>query len=298
MRPAALVSCFCLVASYLHAQEVGAVFPSGIQTTNGAVTMTFSAREGMSVGVPVTGKPYSAQQVHESVQTLADGTHIRRNEQTVMMYRDSLGRTRTERAMMGGPYMTDQPKYVQIVDVVGGYQYTIDDVNRVAHRVAIQVRQPIQPAARRPAPSAAGMGAATAGAGVASRIVAAGPLGPSSGRPRPEIQNEDLGTQIIEGVTAHGRRMTQTWPVDSVGNDRPIVSVNEFWSSDQLGGIMVLSKNSDPRSGESTTALKNISLAEPDPALFQPPPGYQIVDENGPFKISVPSTQTQTAPAK
>jgi hypothetical protein len=105
---------------------------------------------------------------------------------------------------------------------------------------------------------------------------------------RPETQAEDLGTQMIEGVTARGRRTTQTWPVDSVGNDRPIVSVHENWFSDQLGGMMVLSKNDDPRYGETTTALKNINLSEPDPALFQPPPGYQIVDENGSFRITVP----------
>jgi hypothetical protein len=51
---------------------------------------------------------------------------------------------------------------------------------------------------------------------------------------------------------------------------------------------MVLSKGNDPRYGENTIALKNINLAEPDAALFQPPPGYQIVDENGPFRITVP----------
>jgi hypothetical protein len=102
------------------------------------------------------------------------------------------------------------------------------------------------------------------------------------------MQSEDLGTQVIEGVNARGRRTTQTWPVDSVGNDRPIVSVHETWFSDQLGGIAVLVKGNDPRYGETTTALKNINLSEPDPALFQPPPGYQIVDENGSFRITVP----------
>jgi hypothetical protein len=114
------------------------------------------------------------------------------------------------------------------------------------------------------------------------------PSGAPGNIPRPEIQSEDLGTQLIEGVTAHGRRTTQTWPVDSVGNDRPIVSVNEFWTSEQLGGMLVLSKNTDPRYGETTTTLKNVSLSEPDPSLFQPPPGYQIVDENGSFRITVP----------
>ena len=42
------------------------------------------------------GQPYSAQQVMERVQTLADGTHITQNAQTTKFYRDSAGRTRIE----------------------------------------------------------------------------------------------------------------------------------------------------------------------------------------------------------
>jgi hypothetical protein len=125
-----------------------------------------------------------------------------------------------------------------------------------------------------------------------ARGVASGGL---ANMPRPEMQSEDLGTQMIEGVTARGHRTTQTWPVDSVGNDRPIVAVFENWFSEQLGGMTVLSKSNDPRHGETTTTLKNISLAEPDPSLFQPPPGYQIVDENGSFQIAVPRPSATAA---
>jgi hypothetical protein len=32
--------------------------------------------------------------------------------------------------------------------------------------------------------------------------------------------------------------------------------------------------------GEFAMRLQNIDRAEPDPALFRVPPGYQIVDEN------------------
>jgi hypothetical protein len=42
--------------------------------------------------------------------------------------------------------------------------------------------------------------------------------------------------------------------------------------------MAVLTRTSDPRRGESTTKLTNISRAEPDPSLFQPPAGYEIVD--------------------
>jgi hypothetical protein len=240
--------------------------------------------------------PYSAEQVNENVQTLADGTHIRQKQRTTVMYRDSAGRTRTEMPL-GGPGMNDDARIVRIVDVVGGYEYALDDQNKIAHRVAIEVAQPMPKRAATGVMGVAQAFVAPAFVGPAplpaqvTRAVASGP----ANVPRPEIQSEDLGTQVIEGVTARGHRMTQTWPVDSIGNDRPIVSVNETWFSDQLG-MMVLSKNSDPRHGDSTTTLKNVNLAEPDPSLFQPPPGYQIVDENGSFQITVPRPGASAIP--
>ena len=261
----------------------------------GTMTVT-TGGAGRRVAPAVTGMPYSAEQVTETVQTLADGTHIRQTQHTMVMYRDSAGRTRTETPI--GPFgrmNTDTPKMVRIVDVVGGYEYTLDDQDKVAHRVTVQVAQPM---ARRVGTGGAGGGGvlggiATALAGSGPAVAAVRPAlrandSGAMNMPRPEMQSEDLGTQMIEGVTARGRRTTQTWPVDSVGNDRPIVVVSESWQSDQLGGLSVLSKNNDPRHGETTTALKNVSLAEPDSSLFQPAPGYQIVDESGSFQISVP----------
>jgi hypothetical protein len=49
--------------------------------------------------------------------------------------------------------------------------------------------------------------------------------------------------------------------------------------------IVVLRKTSDPRSGEDMLKTTNLNRAEPDAALFQPPPDYTIVDETGPFTI-------------
>ncbi len=81
----------------------------------------------------------------------------------------------------------------------------------------------------------------------------------------------------MEGVLVEGDRTTVTYPVGALGNDRPITTVSEVWRSSDLKTV-VLRKNSDPRSGRSTTRLTNISRAEPDPFLFQVPADYQIVD--------------------
>jgi hypothetical protein len=292
------VLCASLLATSLVAQEAGVAQAVISPQRPQAGTMTVGVGGGPGprrAGPAVTGMPYSAEQVNETVQTLADGTHIRQKQRTTVMYRDSAGRTRTE-TPVGGPAMSGGAKMVRIVDVVGGYEYTLDDQNKVAHRVMVQVAQPMP---RRVATGAAGTGGGTSvgflGPTAAMPVPRAVAPGVPGGMPRPEIQSEDLGTQMIEGVTARGRRMTQTWPVDSVGNDRPIVAVFENWFSEQLGGMAVLSKSNDPRHGETTTTLKNVSLAEPDPSLFQPPPGYQIVDENGSFQIAVPRPSPSAA---
>jgi hypothetical protein len=95
-----------------------------------------------------------------------------------------------------------------------------------------------------------------------------------------------LASKNIEGVVAEGTRGTTTWPVNSQGNDRPIVQTNETWRSAELKET-VLTTTSDPRNGESVTKLIHISRAEPDLALFQPPAGYTIVDEKDPFTITI-----------
>jgi hypothetical protein len=95
---------------------------------------------------------------------------------------------------------------------------------------------------------------------------------------RPQTTSEKLDPQTIDGIQVEGRRYTTTYPVGSVGNDREIVTTNEVWTSPELG-VVVLSKNNDPRNGDHTQKLSNISRDEPDPSLFQPPAGYEIVDQ-------------------
>jgi hypothetical protein len=98
---------------------------------------------------------------------------------------------------------------------------------------------------------------------------------------------------MIDGVMVEGTRTTTTYPVGAMGNDRPIVVTRESWHSPELR-LEVLMKSSDPRSGESTMRFRIINRSEPDPALFQIPPGYQLVDETGSFtiKISRPCTRS------
>jgi hypothetical protein len=128
-----------------------------------------------------------------------------------------------------------------------------------------------------------GVGVASAGGQPSDARTEAGAKGP-------QMTAETLGTETIEGVLAEGSRHTTTWPVDSQGNDKPISTVNEVWRSRELQ-VTILSKYSDPRSGEHTVKLINIRRDEPPAELFQPPPDYTIVDEAGEFTIKWGSQQ-------
>lgn len=251
--------------------------------TPGDFSYTVSTNRFM--GTPVTGAPYSATQVHESVQVLADGTRITQNRgvNSVTTYRDSQGRTRTERKM----FRDDGPTMIEINDPVAGVGYALDAGAKVAHKFAL--RQPPQLPKRIET-----MGTIGGGGGSSLTISASAPppttaVAQPAVRPaddpgasaRPRHQTESLGADTMEGVLVKGTRTTTTYPVGSVGNDREFSSYNETWFSPDLR-LTVRSKNVDPRSGESTTHLTNLSRDEPDASLFQPPADYSVVEEPGP----------------
>ena len=95
-----------------------------------------------------------------------------------------------------------------------------------------------------------------------------------------ESKTEELGTRDFEGVPATGTRKITTIPAGAIGNERPIEIVYERWYSKELG-MTVYSKNIDPRFGEQTYRLLNISRSEPDPSLFTVPQGYKTITTKG-----------------
>jgi hypothetical protein len=152
---------------------------------------------------------------------------------------------------------------IHITDPVSGYNYYLFLSDHIANRARLRAH--------------ALKGCAATGAPVSIFPSEPGdaPQSLVPGQYRPQTSQESLGTKTIEGVTAEGVRTTATWPVGAVGNDKPLIVVTEVWNSPELG-IEVLRKLSDPRIGESITRLTRISRAEPDAALFKPPPDYRI----------------------
>jgi len=230
-------------------------------------------------GSPLKGQPYSAEMVVEHSQTLLNGTHIDQKREMSVMYRDSEGRTRTERLMLTGPLTRDGAKgsglrLIHIYDPVEGYSYTLDPEKHIAHRITVPIPSESHKGVR-----TEGMLVATTGSRVApGKSEASGPL------PNRRMKRESLGTDVIDGLAAEGMRTSITTPVGVEGNDKPMTRVCEHWTSSELK-ITILSKCSDPRTGSSVMRIQNLDRAEPDPLLFQVPPEYTVDEETGPYVI-------------
>jgi hypothetical protein len=83
---------------------------------------------------------------------------------------------------------------------------------------------------------------------------------------------------------AEGTRTTTTIPAGDLGNEQPIHIVDERWYSPELQ-VVVMTRHSDPRSGETTYRLTNISRTEPSAALFQVPSDYAVRDNTAPTGV-------------
>lgn len=221
---------------------------------------TFLASEMRFSGKTVKGAPYTAEAVTEFTQTLGNGTRISRHS-TTQVYRDSEGRTRQEGTFgPAGPFASGgEAPLIFINDPVARTQYLLNPRDHTANKMSA-------PGNGGPPPPSA-----------------SSPQGRTPPPSRPESadkqassgKQESLGKQVIEGVEAEGTRFTYTIPAGQIGNDRPLEIVSERWYSSALQ-MVVLSKHSDPRFGESVYRLANINRDEPARALFEVPADYKL----------------------
>jgi hypothetical protein len=93
--------------------------------------------------------------------------------------------------------------------------------------------------------------------------------------PSPYVKEEDLGTRKMEGVDVHGFRETQTIPADANGG-KEITVVDEYWYSDDLR-LNMLTIHKDPRTGEQTTTVTQVTRGEPEAAIFEIPSDYKVI---------------------
>lgn len=218
---------------------------------------------------PVTGAPYTAEAITETSQMLADGNRIDRRT-TATIARDSQGRIRREQraVVLGGLVVGNEVPLVTITDPAARTHVTLDRDQGVAFRI------------RTPALADAARG----GAGSSARGQGAGPARPPDVRDGAAIETEQLGLRKIEGLQAEGTRTTMTIPAQAIGNQSPIKTVSERWFSQELQ-VVVLTRRSDPRFGETVYRLVNIVRAEPAPDLFKVPADYRVEEQQLPPPI-------------
>ena len=101
----------------------------------GAATGVITS-DAISRGTPVTGAPYSATITNETIQTLADGTHIVQTT-TGTIARDSQGRTRQDAPLpsIGNLSAADAPHLVFIRDPVAQTSYTLNLTDKTAQKM-------------------------------------------------------------------------------------------------------------------------------------------------------------------
>lgn len=300
----AIAALGCLAPAAALAQDQGTLTRSaataGPQAAGGARRIVSGAVETRIT----PDRPYSAEAVTESLQVLADGNRITRQTVT-RVYRDSMGRTRREMLDENGAVRS-----IAISDPHAKVSYTLDPATRIAYKSNSLVATVTGRAMRTPegtfvmtprpegaitlerqpvlAPKRGGGGrggsvatTAVEGQGYATRTrtFEESSDGRTVGMVSATTNREVLGPENIEGVSATGTRSVTVIAPSKVGNTKEIRIVSERWFSDDLQ-VLVLTRHSDPRSGENTYRLRNILRAEPDPSLFLVPSDYTVQDRH------------------
>jgi hypothetical protein len=281
-----------------------------------AGNVDFVAGIGSIPGEAVKGQPYSAESVTEMVQVLADGNRITR-ENRAIIYRDSAGRTRREQTLdsigVWQPAGQGPLTMTTIDDPVAGVGYFLDPVNKTARQfrsmrmqaqlggataaamvtlhdvhgseaVGVTIEEPAEleesfelPLPPHPVPPHAVLGAAPAirMAHMGAHVTAGA-----------NVVTEDLGEQVLQGLTVRGTRSIHTIEAGAIGNERPLEIVSEQWYSSELG-LLVSQRHSDPRFGETGYRLVSVDRSEPPPELFSVPQDYALQEAGVPPRAMI-----------
>ncbi|MGB9236212.1 MAG: hypothetical protein WCC04_17535 [Terriglobales bacterium] len=215
------------------------------------------SRTGTTTATHVTAArtPYTAEYRIVQVQTLANGNTITR-ESTEVTAVDSQGRRMTSTTTPASENRTPRTEF-SVFDPVA--------------RTITHWSSPGKRATVRQIGAGHGCSAATEDEPRRSHSLTGAPHG------RPTV--EQLGMASIQGIEARGTRTTTTIPAGEVGNEAPLVRTAEVWNAIAVGlkGLLVREITDDPRSGKWDRELTRIEQSDPDPSVFQPPDGYEIV---------------------
>jgi hypothetical protein len=221
--------------------------------------------------------PYTAEYAISIVQTLANGNTITRDDTEVKAL-DSQGRemtaTTTTRLSKDHTLVTN----VYVIDPVAR---TITRWNSLEKRATVRT-----------------IGGAQVMHGCPTSASATQVHGPArTFDSKPTVEN--LGTESIQGLEAKGTRTTTTIPAGTIGNEAPLVNTFERWTAlaVDLSRLVVREISDDGRGSKQTKELTSIEQSEPDPSVFQPPAGYEIVSQSAKDE-STSACATDATPSK
>ena len=215
------------------------------------------------------GSPFQAEKVtaftHES-----DNQFVAPERPPLLVARDGQGRIRTE--MTGGKFKVEEgegtgteaaQQMITICDPVSQKLVRLDTMSKTATitvRGQGMLQSRIQPQR--------GMPMQRPFCSTFAPMLSAG-----------DMQREDLGHQTIEGYDAQGVRTTRPMHMLLNGEGTAGTSTRETWCSEELG-VMLLQVTQVTAPTRTKTEIKftKIVPGEPDPALFQIPPDYRIVE--------------------
>jgi hypothetical protein len=214
-------------------------------------------------GPPVVkDAPYFADIISTYDRTTPSGERLHR-EMRSKIYRDTQGRTRREVEQIT-PSTGQKRVSVLIMDPISNTVISLDPQTTTAHvRDGSIITPPKQTVRSGPesltAPPVASSGAAERAASTE------------------EAKVEELGTQVIEGLTVKGTKITTPLAPAAGGNKQPRLLITSTWVSEELH-IDVLTEIDDVPENHRTIRLVNIVRTEPESWLFEIPSGYAVVD--------------------
>ena len=250
----------------LSATAASAQTAQTARTPDGGVTPMANARDGgvsevlQSIYIPpLVNAPFTATVNTEWTRPLGDGgSYTFVNQRHVA--RDTRGRIYEERWLLV-PKGSEDKSRMNVIQIADPHAHTLYNCYtlRTPHQCTLETFD--EPAVTSFKPSVA----------VSSQLP--NNMGSST--------HEELGTRSVAGIDTVGTRDTTNYNAGVMGSDAPFTSWREFWQTPQLG-VNLSSEVTGPRVGKQVFTLTEVTLAEPDPKLFELPEGYTVVDRRKP----------------
>lgn len=264
VRTAVYIAVAVLLAALSKAQSPPNPNPDSRQQGNNEVRFVTTQDGGVSEVLqsievpPKAGAPFMLTLETEWIKTLPDGgtvTFINKRH----IARDSSGRIYQERWALvpkNDPRVKSMMTLIQIKDPDAGTAYDCFLVATKSKTCELLVYTGSTAKVYKPASP---------------------PSGELSGN-RGTVVHQNLGMQILAGVSTEGTRDVTTYNPGVFGNDRKVVVEREFWYSPELG-LSLYSVRNDPRIGKQIFTVTSVTQGEPDKSLFELPAGFGVVDQ-------------------